>query len=105
MSWAGHGMIQGEVSVGWGEPLKEVCDMERPEWMDRIVVETKLHGGEPCIRGTRIPVSVIVGSIADGDTVDVLLKAYPSLTPDDVQAALKYAAEAVREGHLLPDSG
>lgn len=53
-------------------------------------------------RGTRIPVSVIVGSIADGDTVDVLLKAYPSLTPEDIQAALKYAAEAVREGHLLP---
>jgi uncharacterized protein (DUF433 family) len=43
-----------------------------------------------------------VGSIADGDTVDVLLKAYPSLTPEDIQAALKYAAEAVREGHLLP---
>jgi len=81
---------------------EEVVDMERPEWMDRVVVEPKLHGGEPCIRGTRIPVSVIVGSIADGDTVDVLLKAYPSLTPDDIQAALKYAAEAVREGHLLP---
>jgi uncharacterized protein (DUF433 family) len=76
--------------------------MERPEWMDRIVVEPKLHGGEPCILGTRIPVSMIVGSIADGDAVEVLLKAYPSLTRGDIQAALKYAAEAVREAHLLP---
>ncbi len=90
------------MNSGGGWLMREVCEMERPEWMERIVVEPKLHGGEPCIRGTRIPVSVIVGSIADGDTVEVLLKAYPSLTPDDIQAALKYAAEAVREGHLLP---
>ena len=76
--------------------------MERQVWMDRIVVDPRLHGGEPCIKGTRIPVSVIVGSLADGDTVAVLLDAYPSLTPEDIQAALKYAAEVVREGTLLP---
>lgn len=76
--------------------------MERPEWMDRIVVDPKRHGGEPCIKGTRIPVSVIVGSIADGDTVEVLLQAYPSLTPEDIRAALQYAAEVVREAPLLP---
>lgn len=76
--------------------------MERHAWMDRIVVDPKRHGGEPCIKGTRIPVSVIVGSIADGDTVDVLLAAYPSLTLEDIQAALKYAAEAVRDASLLP---
>jgi uncharacterized protein (DUF433 family) len=70
--------------------------------MDRIVVDPRLHGGEPCIKGTRIPISVIVGSLADGDTVAVLLDAYPSLTPEDIQAALKYAAEVVREGTLLP---
>lgn len=76
--------------------------MERPAWMDRIVVDPKLHGGEPCIKGTRTPVSVIVGSIADGDTMEVLLNAYPSLTPEDIQAALKYAAEAVRDAPVLP---
>ncbi|HEY7495931.1 MAG TPA: DUF433 domain-containing protein [Candidatus Tectomicrobia bacterium] len=76
--------------------------MERPEWMDRIIVDPKLHGGEPCIKGTRIPVRVIVGSVADGDTVEVLLSAYPSLTSEDIQAALKYAAEVVREASLLP---
>lgn len=76
--------------------------MERQAWMDRIVVDPKRHGGEPCIKGTRIPVSVIVGSIADGDTPEVLLAAYPSLTFEDIQAALKYAAEAVRDASLLP---
>lgn len=76
--------------------------MDRQEWMDRIVVDPKRHGGEPCIKGTRIPASVIVGSIADGDTVGMLLKSYPSLVPEDIQAALKYAAEAVRDAHLLP---
>jgi uncharacterized protein (DUF433 family) len=76
--------------------------MERPNWMDRIVVDPKLHGGEPCIKGTRIPVSMIIGSIADGDTVEVLLVAYPSLVLEDIQAALKYAAEVVRDAPLLP---
>lgn len=76
--------------------------MERQAWMDRIVVDPRLHGGEPCIKGTRIPVSVIVGSLADGDPETVLLDAYPSLTSEDIQAALKYAAEVVREGTLLP---
>jgi uncharacterized protein (DUF433 family) len=76
--------------------------MRNDDWMDRIVIDPKRHGGEPCIRGTRIPVSVIVGSIADGDTEEVLLHAYPSLSREDLRAALKYAAEAVRENLLLP---
>ncbi len=76
--------------------------MERQAWMDRIVVDPKRYSGEPCIKGTRIPVGVIVGSIADGDTAEVLLAAYPSLTLEDIQAALKYAAEAVRDASLLP---
>jgi uncharacterized protein (DUF433 family) len=61
-----------------------------------------VHHGEPCITGTRIPVSVLVGSIADGDTVADLLEAYPALTHEDIAAALHYAAEAVREAPLLP---
>ena len=68
--------------------------MESREWMDRIVIDPKRHGGEPCIKGTRIPVSLIVGSIADGDSPDLLLRAYPSLSREDLRAALKYAAEA-----------
>jgi len=54
------------------------------------------------MKGTRIPVSVLVGSIADGDTVEELLRAYPALTREDIAAALHYAAEAVREAPLVP---
>ncbi len=76
--------------------------MERQAWMHRIVINPALHHGEPCIKNTRVPVSMIVGSFADGDTSEDILAAYPSLTPEDMQAALHYAAEAVRDAPLLP---
>lgn len=63
------------------------------EWRDRIVCDPDLHGGEPCIRGTRIPVSILVGTLADM-SMDELLGEYPQLTREDIQAALYYAAEA-----------
>ena len=62
-------------------------------WRQRIVTDPDLHHGAPCIRGTRIAVSVIVASLADLPIED-LLKEYPQLTRADVQAALLYAAEA-----------
>jgi uncharacterized protein (DUF433 family) len=53
--------------------------VDRQAWMERIAIDPAVHHGEPCIKGTRIPVSVIVGSIADGDRPEELLSAYPSL--------------------------
>ena len=76
--------------------------MERQAWMKRIVIDSGIHHGEPCIKNTRVPVSMIVGSIADGDTSEDILAAYPSLSPEDIQAALHYAAESVREAQLIP---
>lgn len=75
--------------------------MPSPSWRDRISTDPAVHHGDPCIRGTRVPVSVIVGSVADGDSVDVILRAYPQLTHADVQAALKFAAEAVNRFDLI----
>ncbi len=66
-------------------------------WRERIVIDPAIHHGDPCIKGTRVPVSVIVGSIADGDTPEQLYEAYPQLTTDDIKAALKFAAEAVNK--------
>jgi uncharacterized protein (DUF433 family) len=63
------------------------------DWRARIVCDRDLHHGEPCIRGTRISVAVIVGSLADLP-VERLLQEFPQLTMADVQAALRYAAEA-----------
>jgi len=65
--------------------------MERIRWQDRIVVEPDLHHGDPCIKGTRIPVAIIVGSLADGMTVEEIQEAYPQLTKEDILAALAYA--------------
>lgn len=61
------------------------------EWRKRISVDPAVHHGDPCIAGTRVPVSVIVGSIAEGDTFQRVLAAYPQLTRDDIEAALRFA--------------
>ena len=71
-------------------------------WQDRISVDPAVHHGDPCIVGTRVPVSVIVGSIADGDTFEQLLKSYPQLKREDIKAALHYAAEAVNRFDFVP---
>jgi uncharacterized protein (DUF433 family) len=72
------------------------------DWRERIVVDPAIHHGDPCIKGSRVPVSIIVGSIADGDTFERLIEAYPQLTPDDIKAALKFAAEAVSNADFIP---
>jgi uncharacterized protein (DUF433 family) len=61
-----------------------------------------IHRGEPCIKDTRVPVSVLVGSVADGDTPGKIIEAWPELTPDDIKAALKFAAEAVANSDFVP---
>ena len=66
----------------------------------RITVNSNQMGGVPCIRGLRIPVATVVGMIADGMTEKEILNAYPDLEPEDLQEALRYAAEAVREREL-----
>jgi uncharacterized protein (DUF433 family) len=56
--------------------------------------------GVPCIRGLRIPVATVIGMIADAMSTDEVLDAYPDLEAADVQEALRYAPEAVREREL-----
>ncbi len=67
--------------------------MQHESWRQRIVCDPAIHHGEPCVRGTRIAVSVIVASLADLSIDDVLVQ-YPQLTREDVQAALYFASEA-----------
>jgi uncharacterized protein (DUF433 family) len=71
-------------------------------WRDRIVIDPAIHHGDPCIRDTRVPVSVIVGSVADGDIPEQIRDAWPQLTEQDVRAALKFAAEAVSNADFVP---
>lgn len=67
---------------------------------ERITVRADQMDGVPCIRGLRIPVATVVGMVADGMTVEEILAAYPDLDAADVEEALRYAAEAVREREL-----
>lgn len=59
---------------------------------DRIIFDKKIMGGHACIRGMRIPVSLIVNLVANGMSEKEILSEYPDLQPRDIQQALKYAA-------------
>ena len=67
----------------------------------RISVDPNVCFGRPCIRGTRIWVSLIVGNLAEGLSEAELLQAYPQLQPEDIRAALAFAAEITRE-RIIP---
>ena len=69
--------------------------------LDRISIDPAVCGGRPCIRGTRIWVSLILDFLASGTTEEELLADYPQLTHNDVLAALAYGAEAARE-QIIP---
>jgi uncharacterized protein (DUF433 family) len=64
---------------------------------DRITFDPAIMSGRACIRGMRIPVSVIVGQLAHGATTEEVLKDYPDLDQEDVQQALEYAAWLTQE--------
>jgi uncharacterized protein (DUF433 family) len=66
----------------------------------RITTDPDVMGGQPTIRGLRMPVATVVAMVADGMTVGEIIAEHPDLTPEDVREALLYAAEAVREREL-----
>lgn len=68
--------------------------MER-KLLERIEVDLKVTLGKPVIKGTRIPVELILRKLSEGATVEELLDAYPNLCCEDIQAALAYAAEVL----------
>jgi uncharacterized protein (DUF433 family) len=73
-------------------------------WRDRITVDPKVLVGKPVIKGTRIAVEFIMELLAEGWTVEQILKNYPQLTSEDIQAALHYATEVLKleRVYLLP---
>jgi uncharacterized protein (DUF433 family) len=66
-------------------------------WRDRISVDPDVCHGKVCIKGTRIMVSIILDNLAAGEEVSTILRSYPTLQAEDIQAALQYASELVRE--------
>jgi len=68
---------------------------------DRIEINPKIMVGKPVIRGTRIPVELIVRKMAEGADEKAVLQAYPTLTSKDVYAALRYAADALAHEEVV----
>ena len=67
------------------------------DWKDCIESNPEICHGTPCIKGTRVMVSVILDNFAEGHDAEMILQEYPSLTRDDIRAAISYAAELARE--------
>ncbi len=63
------------------------------DWRDRISADPNICHGKVCVKGTRIMVSVILDNLAGGISQDAILRSYPALKPEDIQATLSYAAE------------
>ena len=66
-------------------------------WQDYITVDPSVCHGKACIKGTRIMVSVVLDNLAAGLNIEEIIKSYPSLTKEGVQAAISYAAELAKE--------
>jgi uncharacterized protein (DUF433 family) len=71
-------------------------------WQDRIMVNPKILVGKPVIKGTRLAVEFLVELLANGWTHEQILKNYPHLTEEDIQAALHYATEVLKQEHVYP---
>jgi uncharacterized protein (DUF433 family) len=72
------------------------------DWRERIAADPAICHGKPCIKGTRIMVSVVLDNLAEGLTAQEIVAEYPSLVLEDVQAAMAYAADLAREEDLVP---
>jgi uncharacterized protein (DUF433 family) len=70
------------------------------DWRELISIDPNVCHGKPCIKGTRVWVSLIVDNLAAGASEAEILESYPSLTSEDVRAALAYAAEMARERYV-----
>lgn len=67
------------------------------DWKPFITADPQVMHGAVCLRGTRVPVSVVLDNLAAGETAQAILAEYPSLKPDHISAAMAYAADLARE--------
>ena len=67
------------------------------DWREYITVDPSVCHGKPCVKGTRVMVSVILDNLAVGQTPEEIMKSYPSVSREAIQAAIAYAADLARE--------
>ena len=73
-------------------------------WRERISINPKVCHGKPCIRGTRVMVSVILDNLAEGETYESITEGY-RVTPEDIQAAIAFAADLAEDRHIPLEAG
>ncbi len=66
-------------------------------WQNHIITDPKICHGQACIKGTRIPVTVILDNLAANFSIEAILKSYPTLSKEALQASIAYAAELAKE--------
>lgn len=76
--------------------------MDSRDWESRIFIDSQVCHGKPCIKGTRVMVSIILDYLKAGETIETILGQYPTLVADDVRAALSYAAWLAHEEEEQP---
>jgi uncharacterized protein (DUF433 family) len=67
------------------------------DYQARIVRDSKICGGDPVFKGTRVTLRTVLASLAEGDSAAQILTAFPSLKPEDIQAAIAFAAASAEE--------
>jgi uncharacterized protein (DUF433 family) len=75
--------------------------MREIDWRERISIKPTVCHGKPCIKGTRIWVSLVLDFLATGSTAEEILREYPHLTVEDIQACIAYGAEAASERYIV----
>ena len=68
-----------------------------------IIRDPAICGGQPVFRGTRVPLRTVLASLADGDSVEQIVASFPTLDPQQVRAAIAFAAASVQEDLPLPE--
>ena len=74
------------------------------DYQQRIARDPKVCGGQPVVRGTRVPVRTILASLAEGASVAEILDDFPSLTEEDVRAVIAFAAASAEEDIPVPEA-
>lgn len=72
------------------------------DWQDRITIDPAILVGKPVIKGSRLAVEFLVELKGEGWSDEEILRNYPQLTPDDIRAALQYAADSLKREHVYP---
>lgn len=75
---------------------------ERPLYQQRIVVNPEIMAGKPVVKGTRVPVELVLAHLAENPDLEDLFDAFPRLTLADVKACLAYAHKLVEGGRAAP---